>query len=107
VTKIISWIAMLVIGVLVILFAVSNRTEVVLDIWPLPFQLPVPFYAPVLAAAFLGFVGGAIVAWFSAGAVRRRARTASRKANDLEKDLENLKDKIAELDGAKKQKSDA
>lgn len=95
---------MLVIGVLVILFAVSNRTQVVLDIWPLPFQLPVPFYAPVMAAALLGFVGGAIVAWFSAGAVRRRARTASRKANDLEKDLENLKDKIAELDAEKKQK---
>ncbi len=98
---------MLVIGVLVILFAVSNRIEVVLDIWPLPFQSPVPFYAPVMAAALLGFIGGAIVAWFSAGAVRRRARSASRKANDLERDLENLKDKIAELDAEKKQKPTA
>lgn len=95
---------MAIVGALVILFAISNRTTVVLDIWPLPFQLPAPFYVPVLAAAFLGFLGGAVVAWFSAGTVRRRARTATRKATGLEKDLEKLKEKIDELDESRKSK---
>ena len=95
---------MAIVGALVILFAISNRTIVVLDIWPLPFQPPVPFYMPVLTAAFLGFLGGAIVAWISASNVRRRARLAARKATGLEKDLEKLKDEIVELDERRKTK---
>ena len=103
VLKFVSWIAMVAVGLLVMLFAISNRTLVTLDLWPLPVpEVTVPHYVPVLAAAFSGFVGGAIVAWFSAGKVRRRARTASKKASGLEKNLNKLKQQIEELESLNK-----
>lgn len=101
--KFVSWIAMVAVGLLVILFAISNRTLVTLDLWPLPVpELTVPHYVPVLAAALAGFVGGAIVAWFSAGKVRRKARTASKKASGLEKNLDKLKNQIEELENSRR-----
>ena len=60
-------------------------------------------YAIALAAGVIGFVSGGVVAWFSAGRVRRRARTASRKANTLEKDLSILKEKIGDLEDERKE----
>ena len=103
--KFVSWIAMVAVGLLVILFAISNRTLVNLDLWPLPVpELTVPHYVPVLAAALAGFVGGAIVAWFSAGKVRRKARTASKKASGLEKNLDKLKNQIEELENSRRAK---
>ena len=103
VVKLVSWIAMVAVGLLVILFAISNRTLVNLDLWPLPVPgVTVPHYVPVLAAAFSGFVGGAIVAWFSAGKVRRKARTASKKASGLEKNLDKLKKQIEELESSQR-----
>ena len=103
VLKFVSWIAMVAVGLLVILFAISNRSLVTLDLWPLPVpEVTIPHYVPVLAAAFAGFVGGAIVTWFSAGKVRRKARTASKKASGLEKNLDKLKQQIEELESARR-----
>ena len=94
---------MIVVGTVVVLFTISNRDTVIIDLWPLPVTLPTPIYAIALAAGIIGFVSGGIVAWFSAGRVRRRARTASRKANTLEKDLSTLKEKIVDLEDERKE----
>ncbi len=93
---------MVVIGAVVILFAVSNRTPVTLDFWPLPFFLPTPLYLVVLAAAFLGFIFGGLVAWISAGSARGRARREKRRASNLEKDLTTLQEKIGALEDKRK-----
>lgn len=97
---------MIVVGVLVVLFAISNRSTVILELWPLPYLMPFPFFGAVLAAAFLGFIGGAIVAWFSAAGGRRKARQTSRKASGLEQDLNKLKGKIEELETNRKSNLD-
>ena len=100
--SLISWFAMIIVGILVVLFAISNRSVVILELWPLPYFVPFPFYGAVLIAAFIGFVGGSVVAWFSAGSTRRKARHAARKASGLEKDLDKLKGKIEELEISRK-----
>ena len=51
---------MIIVGILVVLFAVSNRSVVILELWPLPYFIPFPFYGAVLIAAFIGFIGGSI-----------------------------------------------
>jgi len=102
VIRLFSGLAMVVVGFLVILFSISNRTPVILDFWPLPFTLPAPLYAAVIAAGIIGFFGGGIVAWLSAGRVRRRARFASRRASGLERNLETLKSEIGELENQRK-----
>lgn len=100
--RLLSWLAMLVVGVIVVVFSISNRTLVTLDFWPLPFLQDAPIYAPVLVAGFVGFIFGGIIAWFSAGSSRSKARHASRRASGLEKDLTTLQQKIEELDQKRK-----
>ncbi len=90
---------MVVIGLVAVPFAVANRSDVSVDLWPLPIvDLQVPLYAIVLIAGFVGFIGGAAVGWLSAGGARRRARYAARRASALEKDLTMLGEKIDELE---------
>ena len=98
---------MIVVGTVVILFSISNRDTVIIDLWPLPVALPTPIYAIALAAGIIGFFSGGVVAWFSAGRFRRRARSASRKANNLEKDLSILKEKIGDLEVERKERRTA
>jgi hypothetical protein len=37
-----SWLAMLIVGIVVVLFSISNRVLVTLDFWPLPFSQEAP-----------------------------------------------------------------
>ncbi len=74
-------------AVLVILFAVSNRAQVDITIWPFPFQATLGVYAVVLLAVLVGFLAGLIAAWF-AGATKRRERKRLRgQVKDLEQNL--------------------
>ena len=100
--RLLSWVSMLIIGLIVIAFSISNRTLVLLDFWPLPAFQNTPIYIPVIISGFFGFIIGAIVAWFSAGTSRKKARKASRRASSLEKDLSLLQNKIDVLDKKRK-----
>ena len=102
--RIISFITMMVVGILVILFSITNRQSVALDLWPLPLFVDVPIYAVVIAAAVIGFIAGGIVAWFSGGRARRRARVESRRAHNLEKDLSTLNERIDDLENQRREK---
>ncbi|MAF49557.1 MAG: lipopolysaccharide assembly protein LapA domain-containing protein [Rhodospirillales bacterium] len=103
--RIIAFFTMVLVGFLLILFSISNRAPVSLDFWPLPFTKPVPVYSIVIATAVLAFLAGGIVAWYSGGRARRRARLASRRAHNLEKDLSTLNERIDDLE--KKRKSES
>jgi uncharacterized integral membrane protein len=96
--RLLSWLTMLMVGLVVIFFSISNHSMVTLDFWPLPVFQDTPIYIPVLTSGVLGFSFGAIIAWFSAGASRRKARKANRRASGLEKNLTILQKKIDELD---------
>ena len=93
---------MIIVGVVVVLFSISNRSVVLLELWPLPYVVPFPFYGVVLIATMVGFLGGAIVAWFSASKTRRKARNAAQKASGLEKNFLELQKKIEELESRQK-----
>ncbi len=102
--RIISFITMIVVGFVVILFSITNRQSVVLDLWPLPLFVDVPIYGVVIATAVIGFIAGGIVAWFSGGRARRRARVESRRAHNLEKDLSTLNERIDDLEKKHREK---
>ena len=100
--RFLSWLAMLIVGIVVVFFSISNRVLVTLDFWPLPFSQEAPIYFSVLIAGFLGFIFGGTIAWFSAGGTRKKARQANRRASSLSKDLSVLQSKIDELDRKRK-----
>src|SRR5579883_1474056 len=85
--KLIGWILGALVAIVLILFAVSNRGAVALQIWPLPFSLELPLYAALLAALVIGFIAGCLggFKW------RRRARRAESEAAALRRQLAELR----------------
>jgi len=76
-----------VVALLVILFAVSNRETVAVELWPFPYQLSLSLYAVILLAVLMGFVAGVIALWLVYGGKRRELRRLRRQTRDLEQSL--------------------
>lgn len=85
--RVVGWFLGAVVALVLILFAVSNRTPVDLRIEPLPFVVELPLYGAVFAALVLGFVIGGLLAWLSGGKWRRRARKAAAETARLRQEL--------------------
>ncbi len=97
-SKILFWIVVAPLAAAIIIFSVNNRTEVVLNLWPLDMApMPMPVYALALAVLVVGFLAGGLVAWNSARKSRRRARAEARRADQAERDLTAAQDRIDHL----------
>jgi uncharacterized integral membrane protein len=93
--RVIGFVVAALVALLLVLFAVSNRTPVELRLEPLPYSLTLPLYALLLATVVIGFVAGGITAFFANGRTRRRARRAETAAGRLQASLKSTR---AELD---------
>jgi|TARA_B110000444_G_scaffold15370_1_gene13228 hypothetical protein len=93
---------MAVVGIIVLLFSISNRDLILIEFWPLSFVFESPVYFPALTFGLVGFLSGGTIAWLSAGTNRKNARKAKRRASSLEKDLTTLQSKIEKLEKEKK-----
>jgi uncharacterized integral membrane protein len=76
-----------VVALLVILFAVSNRQVVSVEVWPFPFQVSLGLYAVILLAVLIGFIAGAVGAWLMGGKRRRHHRQTRKQVRELEQSL--------------------
>ncbi len=70
---------------LAVVFALANREVVTVNLWPLPFDKPMPLYIAILGAVALGLILGAAAAWPAREKMRRRARAGERRAAALER----------------------
>lgn len=86
--RIVYWIVAIAIAAVAVVFAVSNRHAMRLELWPLPFSLDLPVYLGVLGAMGLGVVLGALLAWLAQARWRRAARVNRRRAEALERELD-------------------
>ena len=100
--RLIYWLIAVPLLVVAPLFAISNLDPVQLSLWPLPdeWALAVPVFAVALGGLFIGFVAGGIVAWFGAGRVRARARSAERAVRTRDIEIEELRRKVQEAERA-------
>ncbi|NQW10629.1 MAG: DUF1049 domain-containing protein [Alphaproteobacteria bacterium] len=85
--KLISFVITAPIMIVVVLFAVSNRHLVPMELWPLPGALEVPLYLVALLALVAGFVLGGTIAWAGELGQKRRAVRAEKRAEDLEREI--------------------
>ena len=94
--QVISWIIGLPVAVILIAFALANRSFVTISFDPLSsatpwFALSLPLWAVLFAGIFLGLVIGWVASWINQGKWRKAAREA-RSNLDIEmgkkKDLE-------------------
>ena len=85
--RLLNTIIAVVVALLVVLFAVSNRQPVTVEVWPFPFQLSLGLYAVILLAVLVGFIAGAIGAWLIGRPRRRERRRLRTQVRDLEQSL--------------------
>lgn len=76
-----------VVAVLVVLFAVSNRAPVVVEVWPFPYRLELSLYALILLAVFIGFLVGMMTSWLMGGKRRRELKALRQETRDLQASL--------------------
>ena len=86
-----SWIITLPLLVAVVVFSVNNIGDMALDLWPFGIVVMWPTYLVVLLTFVLGFIGGGIVMWLSAGSTRREARRQRAEARRLQHELDSLR----------------
>ncbi len=95
--KILLWIVLLPLFLLGALFAVSNRGSVAIGLWPFFDGVEMPLFVALVGALYIGFLLGAIIAWWSAAGTRARARAERRRADALARDYASLQTRIESL----------
>jgi uncharacterized integral membrane protein len=79
-----SWILTVPLIFVAVVFLISNRDPVTLDL--LTFELQLSLLWVLLACVVFGLVVGSIATWLSAAAARQRARQARRRVVELERE---------------------
>jgi uncharacterized integral membrane protein len=82
------WVVLALVALVLILFAVSNRESVSVELWPLPALVEVPLYLVVLGTLLVGFFAGELVAWVRNWRWRREARRSRDRIAVLERELD-------------------
>ena len=103
--RLLSWLMMVPAFIAVVVFALNNKTHVVLDLWPSGLVVEMPVYLAFLLALAAGALIGGIAAWWGQGRARgalreqaydgevaRRELTAAREHNTaLQRELDQLR----------------
>jgi uncharacterized integral membrane protein len=76
---------------IVVLFALSNRQNVELMLWPLPFAAQAPLFVLALGMFVIGFFCGGLAAWLRGLGVQVRA---ARRAKPLEREVAMLRERL-------------
>ncbi|MSO71421.1 MAG: DUF1049 domain-containing protein [Alphaproteobacteria bacterium] len=71
----------------IIVFAVSNRATVTIDLWPLPWSATLPLFLPLLGGILLGVLAGAGAMVIGRARWRHRATRAEKRSAALEREL--------------------
>ncbi len=96
--RVIRFLIALPLTLVVLAFSVANRQEVTIDLWPLERSETLPLYLLVLAAILIGFILGALGMWMRDGRVREKARRYHFKADSLERELAQSKQRQAQAE---------
>lgn len=90
-----SWLLILPLGALIVLFAVSNTEIVTLGLWPFDYTVALPLSVAVLGVSAAGFLFGATVVWCAGVPLRLRARRLQNSADALRGEVDELRRALA------------
>jgi lipopolysaccharide assembly protein A len=96
--RLLTWLVGVVVAVVTVLFAISNRMPISITVWPFPFAIDVGLYIIVIAAVFSGFLVGALLTWVAAGKHRRRVRKQRVEIRALEGELADVRARLVSQD---------
>ncbi|WES29498.1 lipopolysaccharide assembly protein LapA domain-containing protein [Varunaivibrio sulfuroxidans] len=101
--KLISWIVLIPIGVVVVVFAIFNRAPVSFDLWPFAYRIDVPLFIAVFAGVLIGFILGVGVMMLALGRARRARRAQMYRAEDAEREARYLKNELDKAQNSARQ----
>ena len=81
------WLLVLLLTILFIFFAVSNRHIVILSLDPAPITIEAPLYSIVFTCIFVGLIGGGFIAWLKGFRWRNQLRNEQKVVRRLETEL--------------------
>ena len=93
--RLLWWLAGVPVAVIVVVFAISNRHEATLGLWPFSDGLVLPMYLAVLAPLVAGLLIGLALGGTGALWARMTARRQSRRADSLARQIDTLKAETA------------
>lgn len=82
------WLITLPVAIIVVVFAVNNRADVSVSLWPLDMAVAWPLFVFVFIGAGVGFLLGAAVMWVSGAPARKNARERAARVRTLERAAE-------------------
>ncbi len=85
--RFVRWLIAVVVTVLLVIFAISNRQSVEVTFWPLPVAITTRLFVVVLGGVVLAFLVGQFVAWLGARHWRQEVRQKRRRIEALEREL--------------------
>ena len=106
-SRILSWILMIPLAAVIVVFTISNRGKVLIDLWPSPYNFEAPLFAAVLVAALVGFLCGGVISFVSAGRRRARNRQLMRMLENSRREEAMLREQIKKLEVAVSRQSSA
>ena len=83
------WLITVPVAIIVVVFAVNNRGDASISLWPLDLTITWPLFVFVFIGAGVGFILGAALMWLTGAPTRRRARTQSGRVRELERAAKN------------------
>lgn len=81
--NILAWLVTGLAACVIVLFAVANRSQVQLSLFPLPYEIAMPAFLLVLFVFMTGLATGGLVMWCKARKIRRLLGKEKRHANAL------------------------
>lgn len=97
-----SWLLSLLFIAVIVVFAVSNRQTIAIDVWPLPDSMNPTFrlFVIVLIPAAMAYLLGWFVGWVYAGRHRAKARRQAERIDRLTAEIRRLRTRQAAADEA-------
>lgn len=90
--RLFNWLILFPLAIAFVVFSVSNRALVSVDLWPFPYQVTLPLYFVFLATLIVGFVVGGMVTTVAGARARARRRAQSeartKKTEAMDKKLD-------------------
>lgn len=88
------WLITLPLAIVLVVFAVNNRSWVEVDLWPLGLVVAWPLFVYVFLGAGVGLLMGGLFAWISGGTARKLARERRARLRELEHTIETMQARI-------------
>ena len=97
--RVLYWSTVVPLFLVVIVFSVTNRAMLELNLWPVLTQrVSFPVYGIALVGLFIGFVLGGIVSWVQNGRTRRRTRDLQKQSELDQREIATLRERLTRLE---------